>query len=252
MDILKLNDIQKSFGDNKVHQGINLKIKPNTRLGLLGSSGTGKSVLLRSIVGLEYIDHGEIFFKDQRIDNLSEKELSQIRTKVSYSFQSGALFDSMNVFENLAFPLFEHTELSLNEVEERVKEVLKLVDLCSSIYKMPSDLSGGMQKRVGMARSMILNPDIILYDEPTAGLDPTNTVNVVNVMKRFSEKGVTSIFVTHDIPSAIEFCDRIVILDAGKIVFDGSVQEFTNSDSNIVKKFLITEGFQNASSSARV
>ncbi len=250
MEILKLNNIHKAFGSNNIHNGVCLKLKENSKLGLLGSSGTGKSVLLRSIIGLEYIDQGKIFFKGKRIDNLSEKEMSKIRTQISYAFQSGALFDSMNVFENLAFPLFEHTDYTLKEIQEKVEEILELVDLCDSIYKMPSDLSGGMQKRVGMARSMILNPDIVLYDEPTAGLDPTNTVNVVNVMKKFSQRGVTSIFVTHDIPSAIEFCDRIIILDKGKIVFDGTTHDFSTSDSDIVKKFLITEGFQNASTSS--
>ncbi len=244
--LLELQDIHKIFGRNIVHQGISFDVFPGERVGLLGSSGTGKSVLLRSIIGLEYITKGKIYFNSQRIDNLSEKELTKIRTKISYSFQSGALFDSMNVFENLAFPLFEHTNDTLEEVEARIDKMLQEVDLSHAKFLMPSDLSGGMQKRIGMARSMILSPEIILYDEPTAGLDPSNTVNVVELMKRFSSSGVTSIFVSHDIPAIQEFCDRVIILDKGRVVFDNDISAFNNSNDPIVRRFLIAEGFKHA------
>jgi len=244
--LLELQDIHKIFGRNIVHQGISFDVFPGERVGLLGSSGTGKSVLLRSIIGLEYITKGKIYFNSQRIDNLSEKELTKIRTKISYSFQSGALFDSMNVFENLAFPLFEHTNDTLEEVEARIDKMLQEVDLSHAKFLMPSDLSGGMQKRIGMARSMILSPEIILYDEPTAGLDPSNTVNVVELMKRFSSSGVTSIFVSHDIPAIHEFCDRVIILDKGRVVFDNDISAFNNSNDPIVRRFLIAEGFKHA------
>lgn len=244
--LLEIIDIYKSFDIKEVHKGVSFALSKGERIGLLGASGTGKSVLLRSIVGLEFIDQGRILYNGERIDNLSEKDYPRIRKSISYSFQSGALFDSMNVFENLAFPLFEHTDLSLEEIDAKIHEVLKLIGLEGIQHLLPSDLSGGMQKRVGMARSMILNPDIILYDEPTAGLDPANTVNVVKVMKKFSDTGVTSIFVTHDIPAAKEFCDRIIILDKGHVAFDSTIEEFNNSDSSIVRKFLVTEGFENA------
>ncbi len=240
--VLELKNVHKSFGKNTIHQGIDLKLFKGESLGLLGGSGTGKSVLLRSIIGLERIDQGEIYFKDQKIDHLSEDKLLKIRTQISYSFQSGALFDSIDVFDNIAYPLFEHSKLSYKEIEIEVRKMLKLIDLESAIHKMPSDLSGGMQKRVGMARSMILNPEIVLYDEPTAGLDPINTINVVTLMEKLKQKGLSSIFVTHDIPSAIMLCDRIVVLDQGKIIFNDTPKLFQNSNDPFVQKFITSKG----------
>lgn len=239
--LLELKNIQKAFGEHKVHQGISLTLNRGESLGLLGGSGTGKSVLLRSIIGLERIDEGEIYFQGNRIDQLDEDNLRPYRLKISYSFQSGALFDSINVFENIAYPLFEHTKLSYVEIREKVSDMLKLIDLEGKEEQMPSDLSGGMQKRVGMARAMILNPEIILYDEPTAGLDPSNTLNVVDVMQKLKEKGLASIFVTHDIPSAIMLCDRIVVLHQGKIIFNDTPYNFQNSNDPIVRKFILSE-----------
>lgn len=235
--ILELKNIHKSFGKNKVHQGINFSLKKGESLGLLGGSGTGKSVLLRSIIGLERIDEGQILFHGERYDHLPEDKLTPFRIKLSYSFQSGALFDSINVFENIAYPLFEHTHFSYQKIKEMVAEMLKLIDLPDIENVMPSDLSGGMQKRVGMARAMILNPEVLLYDEPTAGLDPANTLNVLAFMQRLKDKGLASIFVTHDIPSALMLCDRIVVLHSGKIVFDDTPINFQKSDDPIVRKF---------------
>lgn len=238
--ILELKDIHKSFGQNKIHRGISISLKKGESLGLLGGSGTGKSVLLRSIIGLERIDQGEILFHGKRYDHLREDDLTPYRIKISYSFQSGALFDSLNVFENIAYPLFEHTHFSYTQVKDKVAEMLKVIDLPGKEEIMPSDLSGGMQKRVGMARAMILNPEVVLYDEPTAGLDPANTLNVVALMQRLKERGLASIFVTHDIPSAISLCDRIVVLHEGKIVFNDTPIKFQNSDDPIVKKFNVS------------
>lgn len=239
--LLELKNIHKSFGNQKVHQGISLTLHRGESLGLLGGSGTGKSVLLRSIIGLERIDKGEIYFNGNRIDHLNENNLRSYRIKISYSFQSGALFDSINVFENIAYPLFEHTKFSYAQIEDKVAEMLKLIDLEGKEELMPSDLSGGMQKRVGMARAMILNPEIILYDEPTAGLDPANTLNVVDLMQKLKQKGLASIFVTHDIPSAIMLCDRIVVLHQGKIIFNDTPINFQNSNDPIVRKFILNE-----------
>ena len=237
--ILELKEIKKSFGENQIHKGINITLHKGESLGLLGGSGTGKSVLLRSIIGLDRIDSGEILFEGKNIELLSENELTPYRIKISYSFQSGALFDSINVFENIAYPLFEHTKLSYKEIKIKVAEMLKLIDLEGKEEQMPSDLSGGMQKRVGMARAMILNPEIILYDEPTAGLDPANTLNVVALMQKLKQKGLASIFVTHDIPSALSLCDRIVVLHEGKIAFNDTPTNFQNSEDPIVKKFIM-------------
>ena len=235
--ILELKNIHKSFGQNKIHRGISLTLKKGESLGLLGGSGTGKSVLLRSIIGLERVDEGEILFHGERYDHLPEDKLTPFRIKLSYSFQSGALFDSINVFENIAYPLFEHTEFSYQQIKDKVAEMLQLIDLPGREEIMPSDLSGGMQKRVGMARAMILNPEVLLYDEPTAGLDPANTLNVVALMQKLKDKGLASIFVTHDIPSALSLCDRIVVLHEGKIIFDDTPINFQNSDNIIVKTF---------------
>jgi phospholipid/cholesterol/gamma-HCH transport system ATP-binding protein len=235
--ILELKNIHKSFGSNKIHRGITLSLRKGESLGLLGGSGTGKSVLLRSIIGLERIDEGEIKFHGERFDHLPEDELTPYRIKLSYSFQSGALFDSINVFENIAYPLFEHTRFSYQQIKDKVAEMLKLIDLPGREHVMPSDLSGGMQKRVGMARAMILGPEVLLYDEPTAGLDPANTLNVVALMQKLKDKGLASIFVTHDIPSALSLCDRIVVLHEGKIIFDDTPINFQNSNDPIVKKF---------------
>ena len=235
--ILELKNIHKSFGQNKIHRGISLTLKKGESLGLLGGSGTGKSVLLRSIIGLERVDEGEILFHGERYDHLPEDKLTPFRIKLSYSFQSGALFDSINVFENIAYPLFEHTEFSFQQIKDKVAEMLQLIDLPGREEIMPSDLSGGMQKRVGMARAMILNPEVLLYDEPTAGLDPANTLNVVALMQKLKDKGLASIFVTHDIPSALSLCDRIVVLHEGKIIFDDTPINFQNSDNIIVKTF---------------
>ena len=235
--ILELKNIHKSFGTNKIHRGISLTLKKGESLGLLGGSGTGKSVLLRSIIGLERIDEGEILFHGERYDHLPEDKLTPYRIKLSYSFQSGALFDSINVFENIAYPLFEHTRFSYQQIKDKVAEMLQLIDLPGRELIMPSDLSGGMQKRVGMARAMLLNPEVLLYDEPTAGLDPANTLNVVALMQKLKDKGLASIFVTHDIPSALSLCDRIVVLHEGKIIFDDTPINFQNSDNVIVKTF---------------
>ena len=236
--ILEVKHLAKNFNEKRIHRDVSFSLKQGETLGLLGNSGTGKSVLLRSIIGLEDIDSGSIIYRNQRIDQLSEVELYPIRTKISYSFQSGALFDSMTVYENIAYPLFEHTNLSENEVDQKVDEILSLINMKSAKELMPSDLSGGMQKRVGLARSMALNPDILLYDEPTAGLDPVNVEMVIEVMKRFKARGFSGIFVTHDIPAARKICDRVLILNEGVIAFEGNISEFENSNDPFVQTFL--------------
>ncbi len=241
MNILEVNNIHKSFDEKHIHKGVTFYLKQGETIGLLGHSGTGKSVLLRSLIGLEHIDEGEIKFHQKRIDTLTETQLYPIRTKISYAFQSGALFDSINVFENIAYPLFEHTKLSEDEIEGRVKDILKIINMEDAYHLMPSDLSGGMQKRVGLARAMALHPEILLYDEPTAGLDPLNVEMVLEVMARFKEQGLSGIFVTHDIPAAKRICDRLLILKEGRIGFNGTVEEFENSTDPFVQTFMASE-----------
>lgn len=240
MDILSVKNIEKRFEGKTVHRGVSFSLRKGETLGLLGHSGSGKSVLLRSLIGLEEIDSGEIYYHQERIDQLAEEDYFPIRTKISYAFQSGALFDSISVFENVAYPLFEHTRLREEEIEERVTEILKLVNMEEARDLMPSDLSGGMQKRVGLARSMALNPEILLYDEPTAGLDPVNVELVLDIMKRFKQRGFSGIFVTHDIPAAKRICDRLVILKDGIIYFEGTPAEFDQSEDPFIKSFSTT------------
>ncbi|HXH31213.1 MAG TPA: ATP-binding cassette domain-containing protein [Bacteriovoracaceae bacterium] len=239
--ILEVKNLAKSFDDKEVHRDVSFSLYQGETLGLLGHSGTGKSVLLRSLIGLEQIDSGQIIYRDRRIDDLSEKELYPVRTKISYSFQSGALFDSISVFENIAYPLFEHTKLGEKEVAEKVRELLKIVNLEATEDLMPSDLSGGMQKRVGLARSLALDPDILLYDEPTAGLDPQNIEKIIDLINRCRAKGFSGILVTHDIPVARRVCDRLVIINDGQVHFTGTVQEFNTSEDDFVKTFLLNE-----------
>lgn len=241
MNILEVKNLCKSFEDKPIHRGIDFSLQLGETIGLLGPSGTGKSVLLRSVIGLEEIDSGEIYFHQNRIDNLNESQLYPIRTKISYAFQSGALFDSISVYENIAYPLFEHTKCTEQEIQDRVMQILKVVNMEEAWDLMPSDLSGGMQKRVGLARAMVLNPEILLYDEPTAGLDPVNVEMVLEVMSRFKAKGISGIFVTHDIPAAKKICDRILILKEGKIGFNGTIKDFERSEDPFVQTFFVTE-----------
>ncbi|MBY0515705.1 MAG: ATP-binding cassette domain-containing protein [Bacteriovoracaceae bacterium] len=239
-EILRVKNLKKTFGEKTIHHAINFTLHKSETIGLLGNSGTGKSVLLRCLIGLETMDDGEVWLGKERIDLLKEEAMFKIRTRISYAFQSGALFDSLNVYENIAYPLREHLKLTHKEEEARVSEMLKLVRIGESGELFPSDLSGGMQKRAGLARAMVLYPEIILYDEPTAGLDPVNVENVLEIMRAFKAKGTAGIFVTHDIIAAKKVCDRLLIVDSGRIVFEGTVKQFEESTNDIVKNFQST------------
>jgi phospholipid/cholesterol/gamma-HCH transport system ATP-binding protein len=202
---LSVKNLHKSFGEKQVHRGVSFDLRENEILGLFGGSGTGKSVILRSIIGLETPDAGEILFEGRDLLQLSERELFPVRTKISYVFQNGALFDSLTVEENLAYPLQAHTKLSDEETLKRVNETLELIDMKDSNHLLPNELSGGMQKRAGFAR--------------------------------FKKRGMTGLFVTHDIPAAFEICDRIAILNQGKIDRLMTVEEMKHSDDPLVKSF---------------
>jgi len=234
---LSLKNIHKTFGDKVVHRGVSFDLFENEILGLFGGSGTGKSVILRSIIGLEQPDQGEILFEGQDLMKLSERALFPVRTKISYVFQNGALFDSLTVEENLAYPLYAHTKLSDQEIEKQVNETLELVDMKGTNGLLPNELSGGMQKRAGFARSIMLRPKIVLFDEPTAGLDPVNTGRLLRTILSFKKRGMTGIFVTHDIPSAFEICDRVAILNNGKIDRLMTTEEMKKSSDPLVKSF---------------
>jgi phospholipid/cholesterol/gamma-HCH transport system ATP-binding protein len=236
---LDVRNLHKSFGEKQVHRGVSFQLHRDEILGLFGGSGTGKSVVLRTLIGLEQPDQGEIHFEGQDIAHSTEREWMKVRTKISYVFQNGALFDSLTVEENISYPLIEHTQLSPDKIHEKVNHMLELIDMKGSNDLFPNELSGGMQKRAGLARATILDPQIILFDEPTAGLDPVNTKRLLDNIKGLKKKsGVTGIFVTHDIPSAFEICDRIAILSSGKIYVIDTVENIKKSKDPLVQSFI--------------
>ena len=236
--ILELKNIKKRFKEKVIHDGLNLSLRKGEILSLFGGSGTGKSVALRSVIGLEHADSGEILFAGKNISRLSESQLIPVRKKIAYVFQNGALFDSMSVRENLAYPLVEHTTLSDADIDVRIEKMLELIKMQGSENLLPASLSGGMQKRVGLARAIILEPEVILYDEPTAGLDPQNTKNLVEIMATLRSHGRSAIFVTHDIPAALDVSDRIAILYNRKIHVIDTVDNIKKSDDPVVKAFI--------------
>lgn len=227
---VRFSHFAKSFGHKKVHSDVSFEVRRGECLGLLGGSGAGKSVILRTLVGLEKPDQGEVWVEDQEISKMAEVDLIEIRKKVAYVFQNGALFDSMSVFDNLAYALREHTKFNEDEIRVRVLKRLEEFGLAGNDKLFPASLSGGMQKRVGLARSIIMEPSVVLYDEPTAGLDPYNTRRICDMMLRLKQEGATAIFVTHDMPAAFSVCDRIAILKNGKIHAIGTREEIENQD----------------------
>lgn len=222
--LIKVSNFTKSFGSKTVHRGVSFDVHKGETIGLIGGSGVGKSVILRSLIGLEKPDQGHIEILGQKVDSFTEEDWMPLRKRIAYCFQNGALFDSMSVFENLAYPLREHLQLKENEIEEKVFSTLERFGLKDSYKLYPASLSGGMQKRLGVARAIVLGPEIILYDEPTSGLDPSNTRKIERMMLELKASGVGSILVTHDMSSAFRVCDRILILSDGKL-FDGSHTE---------------------------
>lgn len=238
MVLIEFKDFKKTFGHKTVHRKVNFTVNAGECLGLLGGSGAGKSIILRSIIGLEKPDSGQILVDGIDITHMNDHHLTEVRKKVAYVFQDGALFDSLTVFENLAYPLKEHLSLTKHEIERRVVQTLAEFGLEKSINLFPSELSGGMKKRVGLARSTILEPQIILYDEPTAGLDPLNTRKIREMIMRLKSKGRTSVFVTHDIPTALVICDRLALLKDGEIATVLKTSDLYQSKNNPLAKFV--------------
>ncbi len=238
--MIKLIRVSKSFGEQKVLDKLDLTIEKGKTTVIVGRSGVGKSVLLKHMIGLIEPDEGSVIVDDVDITKLGLKELNKIRRKFGMLFQEAALFDSLNVFENVAFPLREHTRLSEEEIEKRVTEKLHLVGLEEDVKeKFPSELSGGMKKRVGLARAIALDPEILLFDEPTTGLDPIMAATIDSlIINAHKTLNLTCVVISHDIPSAFRIAHKICMLHDGKIIFEGSVDEFENSDNEIVQKFL--------------
>ncbi len=237
--IVELRGLHKSFGSLRVLAGVDLAFERGRTTVVLGPSGTGKSVLLKHIVGLLRPDAGEVHFAGRRIDGLGEHDLVALRKKIGFLFQMGALFDSKNVLDNVAFPLIEHARMSRCEREDRVAGVLNMVGLPGIQMKMPGDLSGGQRKRVALARAVVLEPELILYDEPTTGLDPITSDVINELINSLREKlHITSIAVTHDMASARKIADRMVLLYDGKVVADGSTQAFLATADDRVQRFI--------------
>ena len=236
---VQLEGLTKSFGTQEILRGVDLDMRSGETLVMIGSSGGGKSVVLKHITGLIKPDKGRVLIKGRDIASLSSEELAMTRQRIGLLFQNGALFDSMTVGENVAFPLVEHTKLSKAEINDRVIDKLKLVGLEASIEKFPSELSGGMRKRVGLARAVILDPKCVLYDEPTTGLDPVTTDNVDQMIIDANQRlKVTSVVISHDIGSALKVADDIAVLHKGEIVEDCTPAELKRSQHPFVREFL--------------
>lgn len=237
--MIELKGIHKAFGPKKVLTGFSLVVPDGETMVIIGYSGTGKSVAIKHIVGLLDPDEGEVWVDGLRVDTLKRKDLYQLRRKIGYVFQFAALFDSMNIGENVAMGLRKQGELSEKDIQIRVNEALDLVDLPEVNDRMPSELSGGMRKRVGLARAIALRPKYILYDEPTTGLDPVTAATIDQLMIRMREQlGVTGIVITHDMRSAYSVGTRIAMLYEGQIRAVGTVDEIQHSTDPIVRQFI--------------
>jgi len=239
--MIEVRGLVRSFGEHQVLTGVDLEVAEGTTSVILGGSGSGKTVLIKHVIGLLKPDRGEVLIEGEDIVPLGDRELERVRRKFGMVFQGSALFDSMSVYENVAFPLREHTRLTEAEIRQRVAEKLALVDLHGIEEKYPADLSGGMRKRVGLARAIVRDPKIVLYDEPTTGLDPITTDYVDDMILTAKKKlGVTSVVISHDVASAFKVADRIAFLSDGKIVEHAPPAELRRSTHPVVQRFLST------------
>ncbi len=239
MKIVELKNIVKTLGGKKVLDGLSLSLEEGQTLVIIGCSGIGKSVTLKHIVGLIDPDEGEVFVFGQKMSNVHERIRNRLRLKIGLVFQDGALFDFMDIYENVSFVLKEIYNRPEKEIGEKVRWALELVGLSGIENKMPSQLSGGMKKRVAIARALVYNPTLMLYDEPTAGLDPIRADAINNlIIKLKTEVGTSSIVVTHDLDSAYKIADRICMLHDGKIIIDGTVEQIKHTTNPIVRQFI--------------
>lgn len=237
--LIEFRGVRKRFGPVKVLRGVDVTLKRGETTVVIGESGVGKSVVLKHIVGLIRPDKGEVYFHGKRIDKLSDRLLAPVRTRFGFLFQMGALFDSQTVAKNVAFPMIEHTDLDPEEIARRVAAKLELVGLDGLQDKMPAELSGGQRKRVALARAIALEPEVILYDEPTTGLDPIRSDSINELIRKLQKRlGVTSVVVTHDMASVRKVGDRVIMLHGGKFIFDGTPRQLESSDDARVRQFV--------------
>ena len=243
--MVEISDLHKSFNSNIVLDGVSFNVTEAENMVVFGRSGTGKSVLLKCMIRLLNPDSGIITIQGKKVLDLDLKELNELRKEIGFLFQGAALYDSMSVRENLEFPLIRNFELDKKEIDERVHFVLEAVSLLEAIDKMPSELSGGMRKRIGLARSIITKPKLMLYDEPTTGLDPITAKEISVLINDLQHRlKMTSIVVTHDLLCAKIIADRAIVLEGGKIVKEGSIQELVSSDDPLLKNFFSDEIFE--------
>jgi phospholipid/cholesterol/gamma-HCH transport system ATP-binding protein len=237
--VVEMKHLKKSYGNNHVLRDINLVVKKGESLVILGKSGTGKSVLIKCIVGLDHKDEGELFIFGMNVSDLKQKEFDAMRKRIGFLFQSGALYDSMSVRENLEFPLRRQLRsISRSKLDEMVKESLRDVGLEKAINSMPSELSGGMRKRLGLARTLILRPEIMLYDEPTTGLDPITSKEISKLILEVQKKyDTSSIVITHDIECARLTADRIIVIKEGVCAAEGSFTDLQHSTDPWIRSF---------------
>jgi len=242
VEMVNISHLSKAFEDFVVLDDVSLSVNHGENLVVFGKSGTGKSVLLKCMVKLLMPDEGEVFIEGKNVHTLSNNELKELRKNLGFLFQSAALYDSMSVRENLAFPLIRNFFFTKQEVEAKVKRALEMVSLEHSIDKMPSELSGGMRKRIGLARSIITEPKLMLYDEPTTGLDPITTKEISRLIRDLQkELKMTSIIITHDLSCAQIISDRAVVLEEGKLKYEGSLKELTASSDPFLHDFFTNE-----------
>ncbi|MFH0733838.1 MAG: ATP-binding cassette domain-containing protein [bacterium] len=243
--LVKIENLSKAFGKSVILDNISLDVTKGENLVVFGQSGTGKSVLLKCIIGLLAPDNGQIFIEDQEIHSLTISELNKVRKKIGFLFQSAALYDSMSVRENLSFPLKKIFALSQKECDIKTEKTLELVSLAHAIDKMPSELSGGMRKRIGLARSIITDPQLMLYDEPTTGLDPITTKEISKLILDLQKQlKMTSIIVTHDLICAKIISDRAIFLREGKIAYQGKIEDLILSNDNFLQNFFSQEALK--------
>ena len=236
---VSLASVSKSFGDLVVLNQVSFEVNPGAALCILGPSGTGKSVTLKLMIGLLKPDAGDVAINGQKITGMDGRDLSPIRKNMGFLFQNAALFDSISVGRNVAFPLQRHTDMSDEEIRERAEKGLQQVGLANAYDKMPADLSGGMKKRASLARAMALDPSILLVDEPSAGLDPVTSAEIDELLMSVKrDNGATLVVVTHNIPSAKRLADELVMLNHGEIVLRGTPEEFEQSEEQTVKRFM--------------